>query len=94
MARTCELCGRDKWEFFGRSKWQVTWDHQPWTGSRDCVPRFPGAGLFVPETEAVEAGVFAISQAPTWLLCTDEFRQVVGDPGCSNVAFLDVGDTY
>ena len=94
LARTCEVCGRDEWEFFGLSEWRVTWDQEARSGSRDCVPRFPGAGLFVPEAEAVEAGVFTISQAPAWVLCTDEFRHVVDDHGFSNIAFLDVGDTH
>jgi hypothetical protein len=78
----------------GVEKWEATWDKEQGKLIKTHFPRRDGLGLYVRETDLGGADVFRIRQFPGGIFCTAPVRQLIEKNGFTNVAFLEMGDSF
>lgn len=94
LERRCSTCGTESWVVSGIEHWENAWDGERKELIRTLLERVPGAGLWIRESELKGAGIFRVRQFPAWALCTDPVRELIERHNLTNVAFLEIGDTY
>lgn len=94
LERRCATCGTEFWEAYGIERWDSHFDIERQQLVRELVPRAPKGGLFVGEEALAGGDVFRLHEFPGWSLCTDAVREHVEKEGYTNVAFLEIGETF
>ena len=92
LERRCTTCGTEYWEVYGVERWAFNVDPDTCDLAYELIPRTPKGGLFVRPEDLPGADIFWVQEAPAWILCTDEVRDWAVSEGCTNVAFLEVGE--
>ena len=91
--RSCSTCGTEFWEVFGVERWVSYYDSDRRQLVRTKAERLPSAGVFVKDTDLAGAAIFRVHEFPGWVFCTDAVRELIEKEGCTNVSFLEMGDT-
>lgn len=94
LERRCGTCGTEFWEAYGIERWHSHFDVERQQLVRELVPRAPKGGLFVSEEALAGRDVFRLRQFPAWTFCTDAVREHVEKESYTNVAFLEMGETF
>ncbi|MEM8706262.1 MAG: hypothetical protein AAGE98_07385 [Actinomycetota bacterium] len=93
LEHACSACGAERWELFGAERWDNYWDPETKTLVRRKSQRLPRSGVFVSSGE-ITTGIFRVEEFPAWIFCTDQVRIALEDGGFSNIAFLEMGETF
>jgi hypothetical protein len=94
LAKECGTCGQRQYEVDGIERRESTWDAERRESVKEHIPRSQGKGLFVAEHALAGTAIFRTLEFPGWVLCTDRVKELVTQKGFTNVAFLEVGDTF
>lgn len=86
---TCGTCGSDRWTLHDAERFETTWDPDAGDLLIDRIPR-KGPGIVV---RAAHAAILRVRQFPAWILCTEPVRDALIVGECTNLDFLEMGET-
>ena len=58
------------------------------------VPRQPGKGFYIAESQLEEADIFNVAQFPGWRFCKETVREFILEQQFTNIDFFEVGETF
>lgn len=94
LERRCGTCGTEFWEVYGVERVDSHFDRERRQLVRTKTERLPNAGIFVREADLAGAGIFRVYEFPGWVFCTDSVRELIEKEGFTNVAFLELGESF
>jgi hypothetical protein len=94
LVRGCGTCDWRRYEVAGIERRETTWDRERPSSEKIHIPREPGRGIYVRESQLAEGGLFRVQEFPAWMLCTDSAKERMEEASLSNIAFVEVGETF
>ncbi len=94
LAKECGTCGQRQYEVVGIESVQLKWDSERSEYVKLRKARGRANGIFIAEQTLGAAAIFRVREFPGWVLCTEPVTQCVTQAGFTNVAFLEIGETF
>jgi len=88
----CEDCGRGLRDIVGVEKVDSNWIEETADLIPYRIPRVPGQGVFVRESDLGGVKIFRVEEFTRMILCTDEVKSFIEERGFTNVDFLEYGN--
>jgi hypothetical protein len=94
VKRLSEVSGQPIYTVEGIESIESHWDQTSLQMTWWRKPREPGKGMYLPDSDVRSAQIFRAWEQPGWILCTEDVRHVIERHEFTNVAFMEVGNTY
>lgn len=94
LVRDCGTCSRRQYAAEGIESSKTRWDKERRAPVKAHTARKPGCGIYVSDEALEGAAIFRTYEFPAWVLCTDPVKSLIEEAGLTNVAFLEMGETF
>lgn len=88
----CNTCAQEFYEVTGIEHSKRSWNSYLGEMFEMRVPREPGQGVFIDETNLNGADIFRVHEFPAWPLCTDRVKDFIVKEKFTNIIFFEMGE--
>ncbi len=90
--KRCSSCAQEFYMVTGIESSERSWNSYLGKMFEMRVPREPGQGIFIDETNLKGADIFRVHEFPAWTLCTDRVKDFIVKENFTNVTFFEMGE--